>query len=313
MAITLDGTLGITSPAETVQGALTTTGNTILGDASTDTLNVGNGGLVKDASGNIGIGTASPQAREDIVFNNTGSATPLMRLGAVLASTTTAATDGGFINYQNNNRLDISRGWHWTNGANYYSHATTGSCITLDESANILFLNGTGLSAGGNSNLSERMRIDSSGNVTLQKNISVGGATPSASGSGITFPATQSASSDANTLDDYEEGTWTPNQGSGLTLVGAFSSSGSYTKTGRQVTVIFQVTGATTVAAAGGGATICTNLPFTQAVNSPVGTVGDNQTASVSGVFYIGSNICFTNTTLTAKNQYLFVATYFIA
>jgi hypothetical protein len=61
MAITLDGTLGITSPAETVQGALTTTGNTILGDAATDTLNVGAGGLVKDASGNVGIGTASPQ------------------------------------------------------------------------------------------------------------------------------------------------------------------------------------------------------------------------------------------------------------
>jgi hypothetical protein len=35
---------------------LTTTGNTILGNASTDTLNVGNGDLIKDASGNIGIG-----------------------------------------------------------------------------------------------------------------------------------------------------------------------------------------------------------------------------------------------------------------
>ena len=41
----------------------TTTGNTVLGDASTDTLNVGNGGLVKDASGNVGIGTASPAER----------------------------------------------------------------------------------------------------------------------------------------------------------------------------------------------------------------------------------------------------------
>ena len=40
--------------------------------------------------------------------------------------------------------------------------------------------------------------------------IGVGNATPSASGAGITFPATQSASTDANTLDDYEEGTWTP-------------------------------------------------------------------------------------------------------
>jgi hypothetical protein len=59
MAITLDGNLGITTPAETVQGALTTTGNTILGDATTDTLNVGAGGLVKDASGNVGIGTTA--------------------------------------------------------------------------------------------------------------------------------------------------------------------------------------------------------------------------------------------------------------
>ena len=35
-------------------------------------------------------------------------------------------------------------------------------------------------------------------------------AAGSVNGVGITFPATQSASSDANTLDDYEEGTWTP-------------------------------------------------------------------------------------------------------
>jgi hypothetical protein len=66
MAIVLDGTAGITSPAETIQGNLTTTGNTILGDASTDTLNVGNGGLIKDASGNVGIGTSSPVAKLDV-------------------------------------------------------------------------------------------------------------------------------------------------------------------------------------------------------------------------------------------------------
>jgi hypothetical protein len=40
---------------------LTTTGNTVLGNASTDTLDVGNGGIVKDASGNVGVGT-SPSA-----------------------------------------------------------------------------------------------------------------------------------------------------------------------------------------------------------------------------------------------------------
>ena len=42
---------------------LTTTGNTILGDASTDTLNVGNGDLVKDGSGNVGVGI-SPAANQ---------------------------------------------------------------------------------------------------------------------------------------------------------------------------------------------------------------------------------------------------------
>lgn len=46
---------------------LTTTGNTVLGNASTDTLNVGNGGIVKDDSGNVGIGTASPVNKVDVV------------------------------------------------------------------------------------------------------------------------------------------------------------------------------------------------------------------------------------------------------
>jgi hypothetical protein len=51
--------------------------------------------------------------------------------------------------------------------------------------------------------------VDSGQRTKFPTTIGVGDATPSASGSGISFPATQSASSDANTLDDYEEGTWT--------------------------------------------------------------------------------------------------------
>jgi hypothetical protein len=63
----------------------------------------------------------------------------------------------------------------------------------------------------------------------------VGGATPAASGSGITFPSSQSASSNANTLDDYEEGTWTPTISSaGYT---ADVNTGIYTKVGRVVTI----------------------------------------------------------------------------
>jgi hypothetical protein len=65
--------------------------------------------------------------------------------------------------------------------------------------------------------------------------IGVGGATPAASGAGITFPATQSASSDANTLDDYEEGTWTPALTGGSPTYTV--QAGWYTKIGNVVTV----------------------------------------------------------------------------
>jgi hypothetical protein len=61
-------TATISGSATSTLVALTTTGNTILGDASTDTLNVGNGDLVKDASGNVGIGTSSPGAKLDVGY-----------------------------------------------------------------------------------------------------------------------------------------------------------------------------------------------------------------------------------------------------
>lgn len=81
--------------------------------------------------------------------------------------------------------------------------------------------------------------ITASGTISGGSTIGVGAATPSASGAGITFPATQSASTDANTLDDYEEGTWSPLvQGSTTAGTGTYSASkGIYTKIGNIVTV----------------------------------------------------------------------------
>jgi hypothetical protein len=59
--------------------------------------------------------------------------------------------------------------------------------------------------------------------------------------SGINFPATQVASSDANTLDDYEEGTFTPtvvgSTTAGTATYSAGAQNGYYTKVGRLVTV----------------------------------------------------------------------------
>jgi hypothetical protein len=66
----------------------------------------------------------------------------------------------------------------------------------------------------------------------------IGAAVPS-SGQGITFPASQDASTDANTLDDYEEGTFTPTiRGSTTAGTGTYTTQvGAYTKIGNTVFV----------------------------------------------------------------------------
>jgi hypothetical protein len=95
--------------------------------------------------------------------------------------------------------------------------------------------------------------------MTASTTIGVGGATPSTSGSGITFPATQSASSNANTLDDYEEGTWTPIDSSGNGL--NFNSvNGYYTKIGDMVFATLQLIYPASV---GSFTNLIGGLPFT--------------------------------------------------
>jgi len=68
---------------------------------------------------------------------------------------------------------------------------------------------------------------------------------------------------DVNTLDDYEEGTWTP-QYAGATTSGTYtydSQVGAYTKIGNRVVVDLNLTNITTVSA-GSGAVRVTGLPF---------------------------------------------------
>jgi hypothetical protein len=96
--------------------------------------------------------------------------------------------------------------------------------------------------------------------VTVQsgKTLALAGATAQ-TGTGITFPATQSASSNANTLDDYEEGTWTPTDGSGAGL--SFTTSDCYyTKVGRVVYISMAVIFPST---ANSSAVRFSGLPFT--------------------------------------------------
>jgi len=96
--------------------------------------------------------------------------------------------------------------------------------------------------------------------VTASTTIGVGGATPSTSGSGVTFPATQSASSDVNTLDDYEEGTWTPVLSDGTNNATMTGTVGRYVKIGSQVSLFAFVT-TTSLGSVSGNLRI-TGLPF---------------------------------------------------
>lgn len=99
----------------------------------------------------------------------------------------------------------------------------------------------------------------------------VGGATPAGSGSGITFPATQSASTDVNTLDDYEEGSWTPRiskSGAGE-ITSPTSAFGRYVKIGQVVWVHFYFY-KSSGSAAGAGEWNVDNLPFTAGTASYV-------------------------------------------
>jgi hypothetical protein len=82
-------------------------------------------------------------------------------------------------------------------------------------------------------------------------------------GGQIKFPATQNASSDANTLDDYEEGTWTAAfvAGGGTITIDNSYKTGAYTKIGRQVTLTgYFIVGS--VSSPSGNVSI-SGLPFT--------------------------------------------------
>jgi len=82
------------------------------------------------------------------------------------------------------------------------------------------------------------------------------------SGGQLKFPATQAASGDANTLDDYEKGTWTPSVGGSATYT---TQTGVYTKIGGYAFLQFDLT----INSIGtGSTTTVSGLPFTPANNA---------------------------------------------
>jgi hypothetical protein len=131
-----------------------------------------------------------------------------------------------------------------------------------------------------------------------------------ANGQGIDFSAT-SGTGTSELLSDYEEGTWTPTQGAGLTVVGAFSSNGKYVKIGTQVTVTGFVAGATSVALAA-GTSLAAGLPFT-ASQTPVDySLGSatNATNSISTTVLTSGGTVFGTDLIAATPKIYFTITY---
>ena len=103
----------------------------------------------------------------------------------------------------------------------------------------------------------------------------------------IKFPASQNASSNANTLDDYEEGTSTPAVSAGSGTLTTASATLSYTKIGNRVAWNAVIT----ITTNGSGATsLSISLPFTPGENASCYGVETGLTGkSVAGVLSSGS------------------------
>lgn len=167
-----------------------------------------------DSSGNVGINVTSPV---------TSTTTALLQVG------------GGILIPGNNlglaTNLYYQSGWKYsTNGSGGYINMARSSTVAVE--IGIATNNGSG--SGASASPTAALSINTNGAIALTN------AVTTATGIGITFPATQSASTNANTLDDYEEGTWTPaiNFSGGTTGItySALYNRGWYTRVGNVVT-----------------------------------------------------------------------------
>ncbi len=159
-------------------------------------------------------------------------------------------------------------------------HDTGGKQFDIGTSADSLYL-GYDASSG-----AHRLSLTDS-----QVKIHTGDLIFGTAGKGVVLGAT--SNTDANTLDDYEEGTFTPNVGGDATYT---NQNGSYTKVGRLVTVKinFQVN-----AINSSGKNIIYGLPFTSTSGAAhVGAVGYYSGLSVSPT-WIGCYGDANNTTVT--------------
>ena len=205
-------------------GGLISTGDTS-GQLQLQT--AGTTALTVSTAQNVGIGTSSPTTLVDLVRSSTSGSDVSM---PNLFVRNTSATQGNGSSTFNQAVISVSAGNSTVFGgirAAYDSAGSYGTGVQLyANSTNPLQFYANG---------SERARFDSSGNLLVGTTSAVSGGGVLQVSNGITFPATQSASSNANTLDDYEEGSWTLTITPGSGSFTVANNTGYYVKIGKVV------------------------------------------------------------------------------
>jgi hypothetical protein len=135
---------------------------------------------------------------------------------------------------------------------------------------------------------------------------------------GIKFPATKVPSADANTLDDYEEGTFTPSFLNATATYATASTSGVYVKVGRMVFVSLVVT--TSALTRNGSAFEITGLPFSVEDTQPnfappsffpeTGFTPAGGAGNIYGLFIQGNNVARLYTIANSSGENYVTMTY---
>jgi len=282
----------------------------------------------------LGGGVGLPGATTQVIFND-GGTNLAGDAGLVYNKTTDALTIGGAVNAASatiTGDLTVDTSTLKVDSTNNRVGIGTASpaviCDVTAIEADIAIFRSTG--AGGND---KRLTITSGGdrivlNVSDNTNTATArayvfqsagtevgrinttgvyvlpGGTTTANGVGVAFPATQVASSNANCLDDYKESTWTPVltfATPGTLAVTYNAQTGTYTKVGRLVTVIFRLSFAAAgiIKGTASGALSITGLPYTVGSSLSYGyvdlgsTIADITTGSLALMVASGTALSF--------------------